>query len=102
MIHPFACTFSGASSCLTRDLGLGTLLTTLGFVSNEQFAGGCTKVAEKVPEEVFWEVALVANELQLLQVSCKWFIMHVGLSFLSMSTCVGPRSGPSGHLHTAE
>ncbi|KAM5150354.1 protein lin-28 homolog A-like [Callospermophilus lateralis] len=65
-------------------------------VFNQQFAGGCTKAAEKAPEEAPAVAARAADEPQLLHGAgiCKWFNMCMGFGFLSMTARAGSRSTP--------
>ena len=55
----------------------------MGSVSNRQFAGGCTKALEKMPEDE----ARAAEEPQLGHGAgiCTWFNVHMGFGFLSMT-----------------
>ncbi|KAB0351064.1 hypothetical protein FD754_015921 [Muntiacus muntjak] len=59
----------------------------MGSVSNQQFAGGCAKAPEEAPEYA----AHQAEEPQLLHGtrSCRWFNVHTGCGFLSMTARAG-------------
>uniref|UniRef100_A0A8C5JUH9 Protein lin-28 homolog A n=1 Tax=Jaculus jaculus TaxID=51337 RepID=A0A8C5JUH9_JACJA len=59
----------------------------MGSVFNQQFAGGCAKTAEKEPEEPQEDVALAADEPQLLHGA--WFNVRMGFGFLSMTARAG-------------
>ncbi|OBS71419.1 hypothetical protein A6R68_00055 [Neotoma lepida] len=69
----------------------------MGLVSNQQFAGGCTKAAEKAPEEETpANAARAADEPQLLHWAgiFKWFNLHMGFGFLSMTARAGVALDP--------
>ncbi|XP_015340257.1 protein lin-28 homolog A [Marmota marmota marmota] len=68
----------------------------MGSVSNQQFAGGCTKAAEKAPEEAPADAARAADEPQLLHGAgiCKWFNVRMGFGFLSMTARAGVALDP--------
>ena len=64
----------------------------MGSVSNRQFAGGCTKALEKMPEDE----ARAAEEPQLGHGAgiCTWFNVHMGFGFLSMTARAGVALDP--------
>ncbi|XP_008835038.1 protein lin-28 homolog A [Nannospalax galili] len=68
----------------------------MGSVSNQQFAGGCAKAAEKAPEEAPVDAARAADEPQLLHGAgiCKWFNVRMGFGFLSMTARAGVALDP--------
>ncbi|XP_051027829.1 protein lin-28 homolog A [Acomys russatus] len=68
----------------------------MGSVSNQQFAGGCSKAAEKTPEEAPADAARAADEPQLLHGAgiCKWFNVRMGFGFLSMTARAGVALDP--------
>ncbi|GAB1289048.1 Protein lin-28 homolog A [Apodemus speciosus] len=68
----------------------------MGSVSNQQFAGGCAKAAEKAPEEAPADAARAADEPQLLHGAgiCKWFNVRMGFGFLSMTARAGVALDP--------
>ncbi|KAM4802471.1 LOW QUALITY PROTEIN: protein lin-28 homolog A [Urocitellus parryii] len=67
----------------------------MGSVSNQQFAGGCTKAVEKAPEEAPVDVARAA-EPQLLHDAriSKWLNVRMGFGFPSMTACAGVALDP--------
>nr|XP_054413055.1 protein lin-28 homolog A-like [Pongo abelii] len=83
--------FSGASSRQTRGPVPRAQPTALGSVSNQQFAGGCAKAAEKTSEAAPEDAARAADEPQLLHGAgiCKWFNVRMGFGFLSMTARAG-------------
>uniref|UniRef100_A0A2K5CM32 Lin-28A-like second zinc knuckle domain-containing protein n=1 Tax=Aotus nancymaae TaxID=37293 RepID=A0A2K5CM32_AOTNA len=53
----------------------------MGFMSNQQFAGGCTKTPKEAPED---------EPLPLHGAGiCKWFNVHMWFGFLTMTACAG-------------
>ncbi|KAK2116724.1 Protein lin-28 A [Saguinus oedipus] len=68
----------------------------MGSVSNLQLAGGCAKAAEEAPEEAPEDTARAADEPQLLHGAgiCKWFNVHMGFGFLSMTARAGVALNP--------
>ncbi|VTJ87840.1 Hypothetical predicted protein, partial [Marmota monax] len=58
--------------------------------------GGCTKAAEKAPEEAPADAARAADEPQLLHGAgiCKWFNVRMGFGFLSMTARAGVALDP--------
>ncbi|KAK2091408.1 Protein lin-28 A [Saguinus oedipus] len=68
----------------------------MGSVSNQQFAGGCTKAAEEAPEEAPEDAAWAVEEPQLLHGAgiCKRFNVPMGFGFLSMTARAGVALDP--------
>ncbi|KAM7330343.1 hypothetical protein ACRRTK_011956 [Alexandromys fortis] len=68
----------------------------MGWVSNQQFAGGCAKAVKKAPKEAPADAARAADEPQLLHGAyiCKWFNVRMGFDFLSMTARAGVTLDP--------